>query len=73
MRKKSSRTRLGLAVLEPEVLRLIGEESRRNGTTTLSSRRIDQLIKATRRAKKEALMTLPGLVRLELADGVQHN
>jgi hypothetical protein len=51
MRKKSSRTRLRLAVLEPEVLRLIGEESWRNGTNTLSSRRIDQVIKTVREQK----------------------
>jgi hypothetical protein len=50
MRKKSLKMRLA-AVSEPEVLRLIGEDSRRNGTTTLSSRRIDQVIKAVRAQK----------------------
>jgi len=40
-----------LAAPEPEVLRVIGEESRRKGTDSLSSREIDQVIKATR-AKK---------------------
>ncbi len=40
-----------LAAPEPEVLRVIGEESKRKGTDTLSSRHIDQLITATR-AKK---------------------
>jgi hypothetical protein len=33
---------------ELEVLRVIGEESRRNGTNALSSRQIDQIIKAAR-------------------------
>lgn len=37
-----------LAAPEPEVLRVIGEESRRKGTDMLSSRQIDQVIKATR-------------------------
>lgn len=40
-----------LAAPEPEVLRLIGEESRRKGTNTLSARQIDQVIKATRTQK----------------------
>jgi hypothetical protein len=40
-----------LAAPEPEVLRVIGEESKRKGTDTLSSRRIDQVIKTTRRQK----------------------
>jgi prevent-host-death family protein len=37
-----------LAAPEPEVLRLIGEESKRKGTNSLTSRQIDQVIKATR-------------------------
>jgi prevent-host-death family protein len=40
-----------LAAPEPEVLRLIGEESRRKGTDALSSRKIDQVIKAARARK----------------------
>jgi len=44
----SIRDYLRLAAPEPEVLRLIGEESRRKGTSTLNSRRIDQVIKAAR-------------------------
>jgi len=36
---------------EPKVLRVIGEESQRNGTNMLNSRQIDQIIKAAR-AKK---------------------
>ena len=41
--------------LEPEVLKAIGEESQRMGTDKLSSRQIDQVIKATRaeRSKRE--------------------
>ena len=44
----SVRNYVRLAAPEPEVLRVIGEESRRKGTDALSSRRIDQVIKATR-------------------------
>jgi hypothetical protein len=40
-----------LAAPEPEVLRVIGEESERNGTSTLTSRQIDQIIKASRSQK----------------------
>jgi len=40
-----------LAAPEPEVLRVIGEESRQKGTDTLSSPEIDQVIKATRARK----------------------
>jgi prevent-host-death family protein len=47
----SIRDYVRLAAPEPEVLRLIGEESRRNGTDRLSSRRIDEIIKAARRQK----------------------
>lgn len=37
-----------LAAPEPEVLKLIGEESRLKGTDKLSSHQIDQVIKAAR-------------------------
>ena len=47
----SIRDYVRLAAPEPEVLRLIGEESQRKGTHLLSSNRIDQIIKAAR-AKK---------------------
>jgi prevent-host-death family protein len=40
-----------LAAPEPEVLRAIGEDSKRNGTDTLTSRQIDRVIQ-TARAKK---------------------
>ncbi len=47
----SIRDYVRLAAPEPEILRLIGEESRRQGTNQLSSRQIDQAITATRRQK----------------------
>src|SRR6266851_9989587 len=47
----SIRDYVKLAAPEPEVLRVLGEESERNGTSTLSSRQIDQIIKASRSRK----------------------
>jgi prevent-host-death family protein len=47
----SIRDYVRLAAPEPDVLRVIGEESKRNGTETLTSRRIDQIIKAARAQK----------------------
>lgn len=47
----SIRDYIRLAAPEPEVLRLIGEESRRKGTDKPTSRQIDQIIKATRVSK----------------------
>ncbi len=44
----SIRDYVRLASPEPQVLRAIGEESRRKGTEKLTSRQIDQIIKATR-------------------------
>lgn len=44
----SVREYLRLATVEPEVLRVIGEESQRKGTDKLSSRRIQTLIKVAR-------------------------
>ena len=49
----SIRDYVKLAAPEPEVLRIIGEESERHGTNTLTSRQIDQVIKATRAQKKK--------------------
>src|SRR5271154_4607102 len=49
----SIRDYVKLAAPEPEVLRIIGEESKRNGTNTITSRQIDQVIKATRAHKKK--------------------
>ena len=47
----SIRDYVRLAAPEPEVLRAIGEESQRKGTDKLTSRQIDQVIKATRARK----------------------
>ncbi len=49
----SLRDYVKLAAPEPEVLKIIGEESKRNGTDKLTSRQIDQLIKSTRARKKK--------------------
>jgi len=49
----SIRDYVRLAAPEPEVLRVIGEESERNGTSTLTSRRIDQIIKMSRSRKSK--------------------
>ena len=40
-----------LAAPEPEILRIIGEEAKRNGTSKLTSRQIDKVIRAARRAR----------------------
>lgn len=48
----SIRDYVRLAAPEPEVLRLLGEESRQNGTSTMSSRQIDQIIRNTRAKSK---------------------
>jgi prevent-host-death family protein len=44
----SIRDYVKLAAPEPEVLRVIGEESERKGTSTLTVRQIEQIIKASR-------------------------
>ena len=44
----SIRDYVRLAAPEPEVLRVIGEESERNGTDKLTSRQIDEIIKSAR-------------------------
>jgi prevent-host-death family protein len=49
----SIRDYVKLAAPEPEVLRMIGEESERHGTSALTSRQIDRIIKATRAKKKK--------------------
>ena len=50
----SIRDYLRLASPEPEVLRLLGEESKRKGTNKLGSKQIDRIIRTTRsqRAKR---------------------
>ncbi|SRR5258707_9781907 len=40
-----------LAAPEPEVLRVIGEDAKRQGTSALTERQIDQLIRKTRGRK----------------------
>jgi prevent-host-death family protein len=50
----SIRDYIRLAAPEPEVLRIIGEESRTNGTDKLTSQQIDDIIKETRAAKRKA-------------------
>ena len=42
-----------LAAPEPEVLKIIGDEAAQNRTSALSSRQIDQVIKAARAEKKK--------------------
>ena len=49
----SIRDYVRLAAPEPEVLRVIGEESKRKGTNKLSSGRIDQIIKTVRAEKRK--------------------
>ena len=49
----SIRAYVRLAAPEPEVLRVIGEESRRKGTDKLTSRQIDQIIKSTRTQRRK--------------------
>jgi prevent-host-death family protein len=47
----SIRDYVKLSAPEPEVLRVLGEESVRNGTSTLTSGEIDRIIKASRSLK----------------------
>jgi prevent-host-death family protein len=49
----SIRDYVRLAAPEPEVLKAIGEDSRRKGTDILSSRQIDRVIKAARAKKSK--------------------
>src|ERR1700734_3681971 len=49
----SIRDYVKLAAPEPEVLRIIGEEAKRNGTNKMTQRQIDQEIKAYRAQKKK--------------------
>jgi prevent-host-death family protein len=49
----SIRDYVRLAAPEPEVLRIIGEESKRKGTNALTSRQIDKVIQATRRQRRK--------------------
>jgi prevent-host-death family protein len=45
----SIRDYVRLATPEPEILRIIGEESRRKGTDKLNSKQIERIIRATRK------------------------
>jgi prevent-host-death family protein len=49
----SIRDYVRLAAPEPEVLKIIGEESKAKGTDKLSSKRIDRIIRATRAKKSK--------------------
>jgi prevent-host-death family protein len=49
----SIRDYVKLAAPEPEVLKAIGNESKRNGTDKLTSRQIDKIIKDTRSQKSK--------------------
>ena len=49
----SIRDYMRLAAPEPEVLRIIGEESKAKGTDKLTSQEIDQIIRETRAAKRK--------------------
>ena len=48
----SIRDYVRLAVPEPEVLRIIGQESKRKGTNRLSAKHIDAIVKAVRKSKR---------------------
>ncbi len=48
----SIRDYVRLAVPEPEVLRVLGQQSRQKGTNRLTNRQIDQIIKAARKSKR---------------------
>jgi prevent-host-death family protein len=49
----SIRDYVRLAAPEPEVLKAIGEESKRKGTDALTSRQIDRIIRAARAKKSK--------------------
>lgn len=51
----SIRDYVRLAAPEPEVLRIIGEESKRNRTSKLTAREIDRIIKQARSQKPKPL------------------
>jgi len=47
----SVRDYVRLAVPEPEVLRIIGQESKKKGTNRLGAKQIEQIVKAARKSK----------------------
>lgn len=48
----SIRDYVHLAVPEPEVLRILGQESKQKGTNRISPKQVDQVIRAARSAKR---------------------
>lgn len=48
----SIRDYVRLATPEPEVLRALGEESRRNGTSTISAHKLERIIRSARTQKR---------------------
>lgn len=50
----SIRNYVRLSAPEPEVLRIIGEEAKRKGTSRLSSRQIEQIVRAARTRKSRS-------------------
>lgn len=48
----SIRDYVRLSVPEPEILRILGEKSKRNGTDKLTMKQIDAEIRAARRSKR---------------------
>lgn len=49
----SIREYVKLAAPEPEVLKVIGQESQRKGTSDLTSRQIDRIIRSARKSKRQ--------------------
>ena len=49
----SIRDYVRLAAPEPEILKLIGEDSERNGTSQMTVRQIDQVVRASRASRKK--------------------
>lgn len=49
----SIRDYVRLATPEPEVLRILGQKSERNGASSLTSREIERIIKTSRSAKRK--------------------
>jgi prevent-host-death family protein len=49
----SIRDYVRLATPEPEILRILGERAKSNGTDRLTSRQIDRIIKAARSEKRK--------------------
>ena len=50
----SLRDYVRLAAPEPEILKILGRDAKRNGTSKLSSRQIDDVIRAARRQKRSS-------------------